>query len=126
MKAIRKKTGRGRLIAKNAPSKEEIHNAWNSNSPGNGTNHSDIKISQDYSFPNAKFIKLEIEKLNSETNLELIILRNAQGAIINNISGSGNKYETDYIETDLITVEFTSNATSTSIGSIIRNVKVIY
>ncbi len=118
------KTGRGRLIAKNVPSKEEIHNAWNSSSPGK--DHNDIRISQDYSFPGAKFIKLEIEKLNSDTNLDLIVLRNARGAIINNISDSGQRYETDYIETNLITVEFTSNATSTSIGSIIRNVKVIY
>lgn len=124
------KTGRGRLIAKNSPSEEEIHNAWNSASlnPSSASSivHNDIKISQDYSFPGAKFIKLEIEKLNSSTNIDLIILRNAHGVIIHNISGSGNNYETGYIETNLITVEFTSNATSTSIGSIIRNVKVIY
>lgn len=124
------KTGRGRLIVKNSPSEEEIENAWNSTSPNQSTGksviHNDIKISQDYSFPGAKYIKLEIEKLDSSTNIDLIVLRNADGLIINNISGSGNNYETDYIETNLITVEFTSNATSTSIGSVIRNVKVIY
>lgn len=124
------KTGRGRLIAKNSPSEKEIDNAWNSNSPnlttGSSPTHNDFKISQDYSFPGAKFIKLEIQKSDPSNNINLIVVRNANGLIINNISGSGNNYETDYIETNLITVEFTSNATSTSIGSVIRNVKVIY
>lgn len=110
------KTGRGRLIAKAAlpddPKVKELAK--------------EIRITQDFSFPGAKFIKLEIETFNADTNLDLIILRNAEGEIIENISGSGLSFETDYIETNIITVEFTSNATSTSVGSVIRNVKVIY
>ena len=124
------KTGRGRLIAKAVPTAEEIQHEWSSNSPqptgSESTAHSDFKITQNYSFPGAKFIKLEIEKLDPTSNLNLIVLRNANGILINNISRCGKDFETDYIETDLITVEFTSNLTSTSVGSVIRNVKVIY
>ena len=110
------KSGRGRLIAKSIPSETNLKLKQ----------QNEIVVSQNFSFPEAKFIKLEIDKLNASTNLNLIKVKSAAGLVIPNISGSKDYYEIDYVETNHIVVEFHSNSTSTSIGSLIRNVRVIY
>lgn len=84
------------------------------------------RISKTYSFPGAKYVKLVIEKYETEANYDFVILKDANGVVIEKVSGAGQNYETDYAETDSITVEFTSDSSETRFGAIIRSVKVIY
>jgi thermitase len=84
------------------------------------------KISKSYSFPGAKYVKLVIEKFETEANYDFVILKDAKGTVIERLSGSGTNYETDYAETDSITVEFTSDSSEVRYGALIKQVKVIY
>ena len=84
------------------------------------------KISKTYSFPGAKYVKLVIEKYETEANYDFVILKDAKGTVIERLSGSGSNYETDYAETDSITVEFTSDSSEVRYGTLIKQVKVIY
>jgi subtilisin family serine protease len=84
------------------------------------------KISKTYNFPGAKYVKLVIEKYETEPNYDFVILKDAKGTVIEKISGSGSNYETDYAETESITVEFTSDSSEARFGAVIKNVKVIY
>lgn len=85
-----------------------------------------MKVSKTYHFPGAKFVKLVIEKYETETNYDFIIIKDAKGATVEKVSGTGQNYETDYAETDSITVEFTSDSSMTNWGALIRDAKVIY
>ena len=84
------------------------------------------KISKTYTFSGAKFVKLVIEKYETEASYDFVIFKDAKGAVIERISGSGTNYETDYAETETITVEFTSDSSEARFGAIIKNAKVIY
>lgn len=84
------------------------------------------KISKTYSFPGAKYVKLVIEKYETEANYDFITFKDAKGSVVERLSGSGVNYETDYAETDSVTVEFSSDSSETRFGTTIKNVKVIY
>ena len=84
------------------------------------------KISKTYSFPGAKYVKLVIEKYETEANYDFVILKDGKGSVVEKLSGAGQNYETDYAETESITVEFTSDSSEARFGAIIKNAKVIY
>lgn len=84
------------------------------------------KTSKAYSFPGARYVRLVVEKHELETGYDFISLKDAKGVVIEKISGSGTNYESDYAETDSITVEFSSDNSETKWGFAIKEVKVIY
>ncbi len=84
------------------------------------------KTSKTYSFPGAKYVKLVIEKYDTEAGYDFLTLKDAKGQVIEKISGAGSNYETDYTESDSVTVEFSSDSSQTRWGVSIKEVKVIY
>lgn len=84
------------------------------------------KVTKTYSFPGAKYVKLVIEKFELESGYDYLTFKDAKGNTVERLSGSGSNYETDYAETDTVTIEFTSDATEVRYGTLIKSVKVIY
>ena len=84
------------------------------------------KISKTYTFAGAKYVKLVIEKYETEASYDFVIIKDGKGAVIEKISGTGANYETDYVETESLTIEFTSDSSEARFGAIIRSAKVIY
>jgi subtilisin family serine protease len=85
-----------------------------------------LKQEKTYSFPGAKYVKLVIEKYDTESGYDFLTIKDAKGIVIEKISGNGSNYESDYAEGDSITVEFTSDRSQTRWGVLIKDVKVIY
>jgi thermitase len=81
---------------------------------------------QTYTFPGAKYVKVLVEKYDTEKNYDFLTFKDGKGALIEKISGAGVNYETDYSEGDTVTVEFTSDSSQTRWGVVIQEVKVIY
>jgi thermitase len=84
------------------------------------------RFARTYSCPGAKYVKLVIERYDTESGYDFITFKDAKGGVVEKISGSGSNYETDYAETDSVTVEFTSDSSQTRWGVLIKEVKVIY
>lgn len=84
------------------------------------------KVSKTYTFPGAKYVKFVIEKYDTESGYDFVTFKDAKGAVIEKVSGAGTNYETDYTETNTVTVEFTSDSSQTKWGAVIKEVKVIY
>jgi thermitase len=84
------------------------------------------KFTKTYSFPGAKYVKFIIERYDTESGYDFITFKDANGVVIEKISGAGTNYETDYTETNKITIEFTSDSSQTRWGALIKEVKVIY
>jgi thermitase len=82
--------------------------------------------SKTYSFPGAKFVKLVIEKYDTEFGYDFVIFKDAKGQVIEKISGAGSNYESDYAESDSVTVEFSSDSSINRWGVVVKEVKVIY
>jgi thermitase len=83
-------------------------------------------FSKTYSFPGAKFVRLVIEKYDTERNYDFITIKDQKGNVVEKISGAGTSYETDYLEGDSITVEFSSDSSQVKWGVLVREAKVIY
>jgi thermitase len=136
--AYRKTTlGGGRVDAYNfltdtrIPRQGPDENAWRSEALKEvfETTHpyaNNAKISKTYSFPGAKYVKLVVEKYETEANYDFVIIKDGKGAVIEKISGAGSNYESDYAETENITVEFTSDSSEARFGAVIKAAKVIY
>jgi hypothetical protein len=84
------------------------------------------KISKSYTFPGAKYIKLIVEKYDTEASYDYLQIKDAKGNVVEKISGTGVNYDSDYAETDSITLEFTSDSSQTKWGVSVKEVKVIY
>jgi thermitase len=84
------------------------------------------KMTKTYTFPGAKYVKFVIEKYDTEANYDFITFKDAKGTVIEKVSGAGQNYETDYTQSNSVTVEFTSDTSQTRWGAVIKEVKVIY
>jgi subtilisin family serine protease len=84
------------------------------------------KVTKTYTFSGAKFVKLMVDKYDLEANYDFITIKDGNGAVIEKLSGAGQNYETDYAETEKITVEFSSDSSEARWGAVIKNAKVIY
>lgn len=136
--AYRKKTiSGGRVDAYNlltdtrTPREEPSESAWRTESLSDvfETKHpygNNEKFSKTYRFPGAKYVKLVIEKFDLESGYDFLTLKDANGAVIEKVSGAGQNYGTDYAETDSVTVEFTSDSSTAKWGVVVKEVKVIY
>ena len=85
-----------------------------------------LKLSKTYTFPGAKYVKFVIEKYDTEAGYDNLTIKDAKGVVVEKLSGKGENYQTDYAETDSLTIEFTSDSSQTRWGVVIREVKVIY
>lgn len=79
-----------------------------------------------YTFPGAKYVKFIVEKYDTENGYDFVTFKDAKGVVMEKLSGKGENYETDYTETDTVTVEFSSDSSQTRWGVVIKEVKVIY
>lgn len=84
------------------------------------------KKSKTYSFPGAKYVKLVVEKYDTEPGYDFLSIRDAKGVVIDKLSGSGQNYETDFAETESVTLEFTSDSSQSRWGVVVKEAKVIY
>lgn len=84
------------------------------------------KTSKTYTFPGAKYVKFVVEKYDTETGYDFITFKDAKGTVMEKLSGKGENYETDYTETNSVTVEFSSDSSQSRWGVVIKDVKVIY
>jgi hypothetical protein len=79
-----------------------------------------------YTFPGAKYVKVVVEKYETEASYDYITFKDSKGVVMEKISGSGTNYVTDYTEGDTVTIEFSSDSSKTGWGVSIKEVKVIY
>jgi subtilisin family serine protease len=84
------------------------------------------KQSKTYTFPGAKYVKFVVEKYDTESGYDFVTFKDAKGIVMEKLSGKGENYETDYTETNSVTVEFSSDSSQTKWGVVIKEVKVIY
>ncbi len=84
------------------------------------------KKSKTYTFPGAKYVKFIVEKYDTESGYDFVTFKDAKGVVIEKLSGAGQNYESDYTETESVTVEFTSDSSQARWGVVIKDVKVIY
>ena len=84
------------------------------------------KISKTYSFPGAKYVKVIIEKYDTESGYDFLTIKDAKGLVVEKLSGKGENYESDWTDTGAVTIEFTSDSSQTKWGAVVREVKVIY
>ncbi len=84
------------------------------------------KISKTYTFPGAKYVKLVIEKYETEFGYDFITLKDNKGVGFDRISGIGQNYETEYAEGDAVTIEFSSDSSQSRWGVLIKEAIVIY
>lgn len=113
------------------PRQEPNENAWRVEQLSEvfETEHpygNNLKTSKTYTFPGAKYVKFVVEKYDTESGYDFVTFKDAKGVVMEKLSGKGEHYETDYTETNKVTVEFTSDSSQTRWGVVIKEVKVIY
>ncbi|MGE3610822.1 MAG: S8 family serine peptidase [Bacteriovoracaceae bacterium] len=86
----------------------------------------DQKITKVITYPGAKYIRLMIEKYDLEKGYDFLTIKDGNGSVVEKITGDGVNYETEYADSDTLTLEFDSDTSQTRWGVLIRQIKVIY
>jgi thermitase len=84
------------------------------------------KLTKTYSFPNAKHIRVIIDKFSTEKGYDFVSVKSASGEVIEKLDGEGQNYTTDYVDGDSVTIEFSSDASQNAWGVKISKVEVVY
>ncbi len=113
------------------PRQEPNENAWRVESLAEvfETAHpyaNNERMKKTYTFPGAKYVKFVVEKYDTENGYDFVTFKDANGVVMEKLSGKGENYESDYTETDTVTVEFSSDSSQNRFGVVIKEVKVIY
>lgn len=74
----------------------------------------------------AKYLRVVVEKFDTEKKYDYLKLVDANGNAIDSITGSGENYASEYVRADSVTVKFHSDQSVTKWGFVIREVQVIY
>lgn len=82
------------------------------------------KVKKTIKIPDAKFIRLEIEKLETEEIFDQLVIRDSKGVVVEEISGKKENYVTNYVEGDTLELEFIADVTTELWGFQIKNVQV--
>lgn len=59
--------------------------------------------------PGAKYVRVVFEKLDLEAGYDVIKVKNAQGEVVETISGAKENYASEYVEGESLTLEFVSD-----------------
>ncbi len=74
----------------------------------------------------AKFIRVKVVKYGMESGYDYLRLTDAKGIAVQKISGTGEKYTSDYMEGDTVTLDFISDRTVNGWGFQVEEVEVQY
>lgn len=84
------------------------------------------EFSQSFTIEGAKFIRAHIERYDIEKRYDNLFVLDANGGVVEAVTGKGENYSTDYLEGDTITLKFKSDITVFKWGFVIRSLEVIY
>ncbi len=82
-----------------------LDDVWESAHPY-ADNASEVRV---FSHPGAKYMRLKVKKYDLENRYDYLEVRDANGAVVEKVSGTGADYASDYIEGDSMTVVFKSD-----------------
>jgi thermitase len=79
-----------------------------------------------FNIPGARYMRLHIVRYDTEVRHDYIAVRNAQGQIVEQISGVGADYTSDYVEGDTMSVQFVTDRSVARWGFLIDRIEVQY
>lgn len=86
-----------------------------------GNTHQTFQIQH----PGAKFMRLHVRKLSSESGYDVMTINSAAGETIEELSGEVSDYTTDYIEGDKVTIMLNSDDSNDEWGFVIDRYEFI-
>jgi subtilisin family serine protease len=83
------------------------------------------RLSRTITVPGAKYIRVVVKELDSESGYDFLTIKDAGGAVLEKLSGKHSNLTTDYAAGESVVIEFTSDSSQTSWGFLIEEVQVI-
>jgi len=83
------------------------------------------KLSRTITVAGAKYIRVLVKKLDSESGYDFLTVKDASGAVIEKLSGKLEDFTTDYIQGESVVIEFSSDSSQAAWGFLVEEVQVI-
>ncbi len=83
------------------------------------------KLSRTITVAGAKYIRVVVKKLDSESGYDFLTVKDASGAVIEKLSGKLEDFTSDYIQGDTAVIEFSSDSSQAAWGFLVEEVQVI-
>jgi thermitase len=83
------------------------------------------KLSRTISVPGAKYIRVLVKKLDTESGYDFLTVKDASGAVIEKLSGKLEDFTTDYVSGDSVVIEFSADGSQAAWGFLVEEVQVI-
>lgn len=82
-------------------------------------------FSKSFSVAGAKFLRVVVEKFETEAGYDVLNVANGSGAVSEQISGTGTNYVSEYVEGDVINLNFKSDSSVNKWGFVIKQIDYI-
>jgi subtilisin family serine protease len=83
------------------------------------------KLSRTISVPGAKYIRVLVKKLDTESGYDFLTVKDASGAVIEKLSGKLEDFTSDYVSGDSVLIEFSADGSQAAWGFLVEEVQVI-
>ncbi len=83
------------------------------------------KLSRTITVAGAKYIRVVVKKLESESGYDFLTVKDASGAVIEKLSGKLEDFTSDYIQGETAIIEFSSDSSQAAWGFLVEEVQVI-
>jgi thermitase len=85
-----------------------------------------MRETRTFSVPGARYIRLHVARYETEARYDYIQVANAAGTVVEQISGTGANYRSDFVEGDTLVVTFVTDRSVTGWGFLIDRIEVQY
>lgn len=99
-----------------------LDDAWESDHPYDNN----MRETRTFSVPGARYIRLHVNRYDTEARFDYLQVADADGNVVEQISGAGENYTSDYVEGDTLVVTFVSDRSVTRWGFLIDRIEVQY
>jgi thermitase len=82
------------------------------------------KTTKTITIPGAKYLRVKVAKFDLESGYDYVRIADGAGNTIEKVTGTGEKYTTDYIEGNTVTIDFVSDRSINKWGYLIEEIEV--
>ena len=83
------------------------------------------KLSRTINVPGAKYIRVVVKKLDTESGYDFLTVKDSSGAVIEKLSGKLEDFTSDYVAGDSVLIEFSADGSQAAWGFLVEEVQVI-
>jgi hypothetical protein len=84
-----------------------------------------LRTAQTFKVPGARYVRVVVERFELERNYDFLTVKDAQGEVVDRVTGKGSTLTSEFAVGDTVVLEFSSDTLTNGWGVIVREIQFI-